>query len=104
MVVYHLKSETYYKKYTRNANYKLIIVMLSGKTCDICRQFEPHLDQLSYQFPSILFLKVYNDEVPKLFRKVKIVPTFQFFKNGQYLYESYGADMNKLYNTIRHHG
>lgn len=74
--------------------------------CGPCKAMSPVLDQAKNQLgESVRILKIDVDKNPKVADKFKIrgVPTFILFKNGQILWrQSGGMDLQTLTNKIKH--
>lgn len=89
-----------------------VIVDYWATWCGPCKLISPHFGKLEEKFPGIKFVKVDVDEqnvsdhivVPcadcsqeaSAFAKVKAMPTFQAYKNGNKIGEVVGANVAKL--------
>jgi thioredoxin 1 len=83
---------------------RLIIVDFFAIWCGPCMRAFPKIEALSMKYPGVDFYKINFDTVALKeacqLLKVESLPTFCFFKNGQYLSRLEGADENILENMI----
>lgn len=64
---------------------KPVILDVNAKWCNPCRMLNPVIDELSSEYPNILFAKIDFDSQPELVKKYKVssLPTILFIKAGQ---------------------
>ncbi|XP_002971310.2 thioredoxin isoform X1 [Selaginella moellendorffii] len=89
------------EEFIRTVRDKLVVLDISTKTCGPCKFIFPKLVKLSEDYPDAVFLKIngdYDSETRALMRKWKIraVPTFRFFKNGEMVHSHSGAKEDDL--------
>jgi len=83
---------------------RLIIIDFFALWCGPCMRAFPKIEALSIKYPNVDFFKIDFDTVALkeacTLLKVESLPTFCFFKNGQYLTRLEGADETVLENMI----
>ncbi|XP_065184627.1 thioredoxin-like protein 1 [Sycon ciliatum] len=87
------------------ADSKLIVVDFFANWCGPCRQIAPAYEELSNQYPNVLFLKVNvdeNEEVAALF-SVSAMPTFIFMRSGARVGQVRGANRPALEAMLQQH-
>ena len=64
---------------------------------------KPYFEQLSYSYPSVLFLEIDVDELPEVMNwaQVRAMPTFALFKNCVKMQEVVGVNQLALHEMIR---
>ena len=82
---------------------QLMVLDFTATWCGPCRMIAPAVDQLSLQYPNVVFGKVDVDEVPELSAQygVNAMPTFKFVRDGQVVSEFAGANRNLLVSTLQ---
>lgn len=82
---------------------KLVVVDVYANWCSPCKVVEPRFSQLAkqYETPSLCALVKENIENPKLNTKIKGVPTFLFFIDGNYVDSIVGADIVQVEENIK---
>jgi thioredoxin 1 len=86
-----------------SAKDKLIVVDFTATWCGPCKRIAPTYENLSKEFGNVaVFLKVDvddNDETTASC-KIKSMPTFLYYKNGEKIDEGHGADPDQLREKI----
>lgn len=88
------------------ANRIPLIFLLNNNTgCGPCKRISPQVDQLSYKYQSVRFVKVDVDKQSSIAQQCGIasMPTFHFYRNSAKLDSFSGADINKLEEKILAH-
>ena len=64
---------------------KPVILDINATWCNPCRMMNPVIDELSDEYPNVLFAKIDYDSQPDLVKKYKVtsLPTILFIKAGQ---------------------
>ncbi|KAJ3431768.1 thioredoxin-like protein [Anaeramoeba flamelloides] len=81
---------------------KLVVVDFSADWCGPCQIISKTFDELAKTHTEVGFYKLDVDELRDLSKsqKIKGIPTFQFFKNGEKINEITGAQKEKIAETI----
>lgn len=104
MSVIHVHTESEYNR-LKTVSGKLVIVDFSASWCGPCKQIAPKYEMFANNNPSIVCLHVDVDELETLpdCQAVRGVPTFKFYKDGRFLEEFSGADINRLVAVATKH-
>jgi len=82
---------------------KACVVDFSASWCGPCKMIAPRYEALAAEYPTIAFLHVDTDEcraiIPEV-RSVQGVPTFQFYKSGQRVAETVGANVAEVTKNV----
>lgn len=100
--VIHVKSESEY--YTAKAAVdNLVIVDFSAEWCGPCKMIAPEFEKFAQENGDIVCIHVDVDKLEHLQdgQDVRGVPTFKFFRNGEFLEEFSGANIQKLKATAK---
>lgn len=64
----------------------LVVVDFYGDWCRACKIMAPIFDQIAAQYPNVKFFKVNADrqECSSCSSTIQALPTFRFFKDGEY--------------------
>ncbi|KAM4840922.1 thioredoxin domain-containing protein 2 [Thomomys bottae] len=86
----------------KEADEKLVVVDFSACWCSPCRIIRPFYHFLSLKYEDVMFLEVDADDCEEVTKEcsVSCLPTFQFYKKQEKVYEFYGAQKEKLEATI----
>ncbi|KAG0166910.1 Thioredoxin-like protein 1 [Apophysomyces sp. BC1034] len=84
---------------------KLIVVDFFATWCAPCQTIAPLFAQLSTKYADVQFAKVDVDQARDVSStcNVSAMPTFQFYRGGQKIAESKGANPTQLEATIKQH-
>ncbi|KAK9813230.1 hypothetical protein WJX72_011064 [[Myrmecia] bisecta] len=77
---------------------KAVVVDFTATWCGPCKMIGPYYEELSGNYPSLVFLKVDVDAVEAVAAECGItaMPTFQVWKNAEKVDELVGASKEKL--------
>ncbi|CAM9659105.1 unnamed protein product [Ectocarpus fasciculatus] len=80
----------------------LVVVDFYGDWCGPCRRIAPAVEQMSFKYPDVTFVKVNDKDCPDLVMSsgIRAFPTFQFFVNGRKVDEMKGADEAQLERKV----
>lgn len=106
MPVTHVKSEEHFEELINTKKHDFIFVDFYADWCGPCKRIAPKLEEMSTQFPSVLFVKVNVDELEDLSQRynVSCMPTFLVFKRSSMTpeYEPVcGASEDKIRNLLK---
>ena len=83
----------------------LIIIDFYSLSCAPCMRFNPTYDMLSNKYPDIIFCKINisNEQLQDVSKicLIEMLPTFCFFKKGEYLKKIVGADQTVIEKLIQ---
>ncbi|XP_045697004.1 thioredoxin domain-containing protein 8 [Phyllostomus hastatus] len=98
-----IKDEDEFKTFLKTAGCKLVVVEFSAKWCGPCKRIYPLVHAMSLQYQNVMFANVDIDDSRELAKTchIRVVPTFQMFKQAQKIFEFCGADAKKLEGKIR---
>lgn len=84
---------------------KLTVVDFFATWCGPCKAIAPHVHKLAEQKPNVNFLKIDVDQAGEIAQEYRIraMPTFMFFKNGNKISAFEGADFNQLMSIVQQH-
>jgi len=96
--VHHVKGTSDLESYFVSHPESLVIIDFTASWCGPCQMVAPYYEQLSEEFPDIVFLKVDVDECQDIAMKydVSAMPTFLFLKQGEVVDRMMGANLPKL--------
>lgn len=82
---------------------RVIVFDFSATWCGPCQRIYPVLNQLSQQYPQMLFFTVDIDEVNEMAQHFEIqsVPSFKFIYNNKIVAEFSGADEQRLRQIVQ---
>lgn len=87
--------------------FELVIIDFYATWCGPCKQIAPQIDDFSQKYKNVGFYKmdVDNEQLEQVCQILKItsLPTFCFFKKGNYVNRVVGADVGTLEKTIIAH-
>ncbi|XP_015122913.1 thioredoxin-2 [Diachasma alloeum] len=92
-------------KRLEEAGDKLVIIDFFATWCGPCKVIAPQFEELSKEFPDIVFLKVDVDDNEEIATEYEIgsMPTFVFIKNGKTVHQFTGASLQKIKDGIEAH-
>jgi thioredoxin 1 len=99
--VQHVTSHSEFENIIKNYN-NLIAVDFTATWCGPCKRIAPKFNELNDKYNNVMFVKVDvddNEETSELCN-IRAMPTFQFYKDNQKVFEFSGADENQLENSI----
>jgi len=81
-----------------NSKERVTIVKFTASWCGPCKKIAPFYESLAEENPDIVFLTVDVDDNPEAssFAKVRAMPTFQVYCNGNKMAECVGGDRGRL--------
>lgn len=82
---------------------KLTVVDFFATWCGPCKAIAPHIHKLAESKPNVNFLKVDVDQAGDVAAdyRIRAMPTFMFFKDGQKLQSFEGADFNQVLQLVQ---
>ena len=88
-----------------NAGDKLVVIDFTSAWCDPFNKIAPVFEELSVQYPNIVFLKVDVEEVEEIAieENIESMPTFIFKRNETTIDTLIGANITKLKELIHKH-
>ncbi|KAM7366364.1 hypothetical protein PAMP_015811 [Pampus punctatissimus] len=93
-----------FKNILKESGDKLVVVDFTANWCGPCKQIGPEFVKLSEKSENsnVVFLKVDVDEAEDVssFCQINCMPTFQFYKNGNKVYEFSGANLQTLIEKV----
>eukprot|EP00243_Klebsormidium_subtile_P002867 TRINITY_DN15815_c0_g1_i1.p1 TRINITY_DN15815_c0_g1~~TRINITY_DN15815_c0_g1_i1.p1 ORF type:complete len:210 (+),score=21.75 TRINITY_DN15815_c0_g1_i1:86-715(+) len=100
--------EESFRKHLADAGDKLVVVDISTKTCGPCKMIYPRVVEMSEEYTDAVFLKIQGDHdagTRALMRdwKVRSVPLFRFYRNGELVHSHTGAKIEKLKEEFQKH-
>ncbi|XP_006887051.1 PREDICTED: thioredoxin domain-containing protein 2-like [Elephantulus edwardii] len=71
--------------FLKGAGSKLVVIKFSARWCGPCKMIHPAFQAMSLKYPNVKFGHVDVDDSPELSQEyhIKILPTFQMFKQTQ---------------------
>ncbi|XP_041820423.1 thioredoxin [Chelmon rostratus] len=103
-MIIEVESLEEFKSILAKAGDKLVVVDFSATWCGPCKQIGPIFEQHSGlpENKNVIFLKVDVDEADDVSGHCKIscMPTFQFYKNGEKVFEFSGANVATLVEKL----
>ncbi|XP_070848842.1 thioredoxin b [Chaetodon trifascialis] len=89
-----------FKSFLKNAGDNLVVVDFWATWCGPCKQIGPLFEEESKkpENKNVMFLKVDVDEAPDVseYCQISCMPTFQFYKNENKVFEFSGANDKTL--------
>ncbi|KAI0244354.1 thioredoxin trx1 [Massospora cicadina] len=84
---------------------KLVVVDFHAQWCGPCKAIAPKFVELASENPDVEFCKVDVDALPKAaeYAKVKAMPTFVMYKNGEEIKQIVGANIAGVKQVIESH-
>jgi len=84
---------------------KLTVVDFTASWCGPCQRIAPVFAKLAEELPDIQFVKVDVDENEETAAAcgIQAMPTFQFYKKGEKVFEFSGASEEKIREAIEKH-
>lgn len=86
---------------------RLIVLFGSLTWCRPCKKIQPQLEKIAKAYPDVLFLKLYgneSDQTKSFFKddlKVRVTPSFFFFKDGELAGSCTGANPTTVETHMR---
>ncbi|XP_044039527.1 thioredoxin [Siniperca chuatsi] len=94
-----------FKAILKEAGDKLVVVDFTATWCGPCKQIGPEFEKESAnpENKNVIFLKVDVDEADDVSSSCNIncMPTFQFYKNGEKVFEFSGANKATLIEQLK---
>ncbi|KAM9426357.1 thioredoxin-like [Pholidichthys leucotaenia] len=87
-----------FNEVVQQAGNKLVVVDFTATWCPPCQRIAPKFEKLSQENTDVIFIKVDVNEGVEVSQhfKIRSVPTFYFYKNGNLVHEFKGADEKQL--------
>ena len=87
---------------------KIVLVDFAAKWCKPCKEIEPDLDGMNFEFGDkvdIVKVDVDGENLENVCTEYRVtcVPTFIFFKNGKRIHRLIGTSINEIRDTIVKH-
>lgn len=103
--MHHVKDNADLQTKLSEAESKLVVIDFFATWCGPCKMIAPILEDLSKEFPNVVFLKVDVDECEDIAAHYEItsMPTFVFIKNKNKVDVFAGAHAEKVKATIQKH-
>ncbi|XP_051875477.1 thioredoxin-like [Pristis pectinata] len=103
MGVRKLENQKDFEMVLKEAGCKLVVIDFSATWCGPCKVISPFFDNLAEANTSVVFCEVDVDDAADIAEHCAIncMPTFQFYKNGEKLYEFSGANKTTLEEKIK---
>jgi thioredoxin 1 len=83
----------------------LVVIDFSASWCEPCKKMLPFFEKLAAEIPSVGFYKINieNSEMEKIVQicQVSSLPSFCFFRGGEYMTKMVGANRDKLVDLIK---
>ncbi|KAG9463163.1 hypothetical protein GDO78_022274 [Eleutherodactylus coqui] len=82
---------------------KLVVIDFLALWCGPCKMIAPFFNGLVEKYPDVVFIEVDVDDAQEVaaYCEVRSVPTFQFHKNGERIYEYTSTDKSHLEHKIQ---
>jgi len=98
-----IQTDGHFQPELENAGNKLVIVDFHATWCNPCKIIAPVFEQLSKQYPNIVFLKVDVDQCTSTTDQYNVtaMPTFLFIKSKVVVDQIKGADPKKLMSKVQ---
>ncbi|XP_061465587.1 thioredoxin-like [Rhineura floridana] len=92
-----------FEELLKDAGAKLLVVDFSAKWCGPCKMIRTFVHELAVRYENVLFCIVDVDLAEDVADLCSIVamPTFQFYMNGEKIFEITGAHAKKLEEKIK---
>ncbi len=102
MPVKHIHSPQEFYQYINGSPGRIVVVKYSTTWCRPCKIIAPLYEELSNQYPNMVFLHVDLDELQMLSEASSIgsVPTFNFYLNGQVKRSLEGSNQSSLREAV----
>lgn len=102
MPVQHIEDDASFQISFNDAGSSLVVIDFFATWCGPCRTIAPVFEQLSNEYPGVVFLKVDVDKCPETQRiyDIRAMPTFLFIRNRITLHQIRGANSSELTNKI----
>ncbi|XP_059514772.1 thioredoxin domain-containing protein 8-like [Myotis daubentonii] len=96
-------SQNEFKTLLKSAGCKLVVIEFSAKWCGPCKKICPIVHAMSMHYQNVVFANVDVDDSRDLAQtcNVRVIPTFQLFKQTKKIFEFCGADASKLEAKIQ---
>ena len=106
MSVIHCASETDFHAVMESAGNRLVVVDCYADWCPPCQAMVPIFDELSKEYPNVVFCKVDTERAPRIKTELGVwaLPTFTFFKNGEKVGSFMGAREDLLRSGLENDG
>jgi len=104
-MVVEIKTVEEFKNIHKQNPNTLIIIDYYAIWCGPCMRFNPTLEMLAQKYDNVRFYKINSDteETKEICKACDVtqLPTFCFFKNGEYIKKLIGADQVKIEELIK---
>ncbi|XP_066460483.1 thioredoxin-like [Eleutherodactylus coqui] len=92
-----------FKHTLSSADGKLVVVDFTVLWCLSCKMIAPLFEEMSKKHPDVVFIKVDVDDAQEVaaYCDIRKVPTFQFYKNGERIYELTRANPSRLEQKVQ---
>ncbi|XP_063234375.1 thioredoxin-2 [Bacillus rossius redtenbacheri] len=102
-MAHHVRDAADFQAKLTEAGSSLVVVDFFATWCGPCKMIAPKIEEMTKQFPDVVFLKVDVDEIEELATEYDIsaMPTFIFIKNKQKVESFSGANEKKLLEMIQ---
>lgn len=103
-MVKEIKTLDEFSKIIADENFDFVVIDFYANWCGPCKQIAPEVDKLATKYNNGAFYKINieNENMDQVCQimKIKSLPTFCLFKNGNYITCTVGADIAKLEQMI----
>ncbi|XP_059500187.1 thioredoxin-like [Stegostoma tigrinum] len=98
-----LENQKEFELVLKEAGCKLVVVDFSAVWCHPCNNMKPTFLTLAEKHQDVIFCEVDVDDAQDCAEScgIKCMPTFQFYKNGQMVFEFSGANKTTLEDKIQ---
>ena len=80
---------------------KILIVKLGAEWCGPCKNIMPGYKQMALDYKDVVFSSEdVDDDIGNHPVEVKSIPAFHFYKNGSYVFQVVGANLEKVESQI----
>jgi len=101
-MLHEIKTEAEYERLKAALGTRLMVLDLSTTWCGPCKRMKPQILLLAQEHPEITFVVINVDKLPDMADTADItsVPTFKFYRNGQWLPGFTGANFKSLQSHV----
>jgi len=98
--VIHVESEEHRQKFI--SNNEVVVLKFGAEWCGPCKKIEPEYKKLAENKKEIIFLSEdIDDDFEGNHEIIKSIPCFHFFKNGKFIQNCLGANINRVAEIIK---